>query len=292
MTHSAIALETVRASGCAAAAPSTPEPLTVPQTSHHPSAPQHAGCNQPTLQSENRCFPPVPGDGKAAEQANMATQSAIAREAARASGCAMATPSTHDPSTVQQTCHHRSECHRTIRIPPALHEESCCVPPSQDGGKAAEQANMATPSVIARETVRATGCATSSPKVAEPLLAPPPLLCARPRAGGRRPSAHSLSSHCRRPRLSPCRCCSRPEQRPPPAGHPAHAPQAVMPRPPAEQRTLRGTPHGTRAGITRRPMGGPPPDRNRTLSWPRARKVEPRGRWAVLARHHAVAGRR
>ena len=101
--QSAIAREAAQASGYATVTLRTHEPSTVQQTSHHPSSPRHAGCIQPTLQSENRCFPPAPGGGKAAEQANMVTSSAIAREAARASGCATVTPSIHEPSTVQQT---------------------------------------------------------------------------------------------------------------------------------------------------------------------------------------------
>ena len=65
-------------------------------------------------------------------------------------------------------------------IRPALHKESYCVPPGQDGGKTAEQASVATPNVIALEAVRAIGCATSSLGVAEPLTTPPTLPFAMP----------------------------------------------------------------------------------------------------------------
>ena len=99
----AIARGAAQASGYATVTLSTHEPSTVPQTSHHFLAPRHAGRSQPMLQSGKRCFPSAPGDGKAAGQARKATASVIAREAARASGCATAMPSTHEFSTVQQT---------------------------------------------------------------------------------------------------------------------------------------------------------------------------------------------
>ena len=101
--QSAIAREAAQASGYATVTLSTHEPSTVQQTSRHFLAPRHAGRSQPMLQSGKRCFPSAPGDGKAAEQARKATAIVIAREAARASGCATAMPSTHEFSTVQQT---------------------------------------------------------------------------------------------------------------------------------------------------------------------------------------------
>ena len=93
--------------------------------------------------------------------ANMAMQSAIAREAAQASGYATVTLSTHEPSTVQQTSRHSLAPRHAGRSQPMLQSGKRCFPSAPGDGKAAEQARKATAIVIAREAARASGRATA-----------------------------------------------------------------------------------------------------------------------------------